>query len=379
VVVVAAGASSRMGGVDKLMAPVCGRPLLAWAVDALAETPRLGRLVVVAAAERVAELVDAPWIRARGALIVAGGRRRQESVRAGVGATDAGTVLVHDGARPLVTRDLAERVAIAAARDGAAIPAVPVAETLKRVADRRVAGTVPRAGLAVAQTPQGARRSLLEEAWSRFPATDDREFTDEAALLEAAGVPVTVVDGDPTNLKVTEPPDLARVAALLAARSGPPRVAAGHDSHPFGPADGLRLGGIEIADAPRLHGHSDGDAALHAVADALLGAAALGDLGRLFPSGDPATAGADSRRLLADVVATVADAGYRPVALDLTIVGARPRLGPERLADMRTAIAGLLALDEAVVSVKASSGNLAGPEGAGRAIAAHALATLVRR
>jgi 2-C-methyl-D-erythritol 2,4-cyclodiphosphate synthase len=190
---------------------------------------------------------------------------------------------------------------------------------------------------------------------------------------------VTVVEGDPANLKVTEPRDLERAAALLEARSGAPRVGAGDDSHPFGPADGLRLGGIEISEAPRLHGHSDGDAALHAVADALLGAAALGDLGRLFPSGDPAIAGADSRRLLADVVAVVAAAGYRPASLDLTIVGARPRLGPARLSEMRAAIASLLALDEGVVSVKASTGNLGGPEGAGRAIAAHALVTLVRR
>ncbi len=379
VVVVAAGASRRMGGIDKITAPMAGRPLLAWTLDGLAATSNLGSLVVVVSPERTDELQRAPWLRAAGATVVPGGGRRQESVAAGVRATSAATVLVHDGARPLVTGALTGRVADAARTAGAAIPVLPVAETLKRVVDGRVTETVARDGIAVAQTPQGARRELLDAAWDRFPSTGEREFTDEAALLEAAGVSVVTVDGDAANLKVTEPADLRRAEALLLGRHGTPRTGAGSDAHPFGPHDGLRLGGIDLPDAPALYGHSDGDVALHAIADALLGAAALDDLGRLFPAGDPATAGIDSSELLRDVVRRVAGAGLRPSALDLTIVAARPRFGRARLDAMRDRIALLLGVDAASVSVKASTGNLIGSEGAGRSIAAHALATVIGR
>jgi 2-C-methyl-D-erythritol 2,4-cyclodiphosphate synthase len=157
------------------------------------------------------------------------------------------------------------------------------------------------------------------------------------------------------------------------------RTGFGRDSHPFGPGDGLALGGILIPEAPALFGHSDGDVALHAVADALLGAAALGDLGRLFPAGDPAMRGVASTALLEEVRGRLRAAGYAARAVDVTIVGSRPRLGEERLEAMRAAIASLLGLDLARVSVKASSGNLAGDEGAGRVISARAVATVIER
>lgn len=155
------------------------------------------------------------------------------------------------------------------------------------------------------------------------------------------------------------------------------RVGQGRDSHPFGPGAGLALGGVAIPDAPRLHGHSDGDVALHAVADALLGAARLGDLGRLFPAGDVETRGIASRLLLQEVVARVLREGWRPLSVDLLITGARPQLGAARLDAMCEAVAELLDLELAGVSVRASSGNLAGDEGAGRAISACALVEVV--
>ncbi len=397
-----------MAGIDKVTATVLGRPLLAWSLDAIASAGCVRRVVVVAAPGRVSELSGAPWLRARGATVVAGGARRQESVAAGVRATDAAIVLVHDGARPLVTAALVEAVVAGAARSGAAIPTVPVVETLKRVSDGRVGETVDRSGIGAAQTPQGARRELLERAWAEFPPEGAREFTDEAALLEAAGIPVAAVPGDPANLKVTLPEDLARATALLAARLASPadavpaanaalavspdaaagsvpggslpfRTGHGADEHPFGAELGLALGGIVIEHAPRLRGHSDGDAALHAVADALLGAAGLGDLGRVFPAGDPATRGIASGEMLREIVRRLADAGWRPAGVDVTIRAARPRLGGRRLDAMRSAIAALLALPERDVQVKASSGNLIGYEGAGRGIAATAVATVVRR
>jgi len=378
-IVVAAGASRRMGGTDKMGAPLAGRPLLAWTLEAIAGSSAVRHIVVVAAPERVAGLAAADWMRDLHARVVPGGARRQESVAAGVAEVDAEVVLVHDGARPLVSSALVDRVAVAARTFGAAIPVRPIAETVKRVEDGFVGGTVPRAGLVTAQTPQGVRRELLLEVLAARPASGADEYTDEAALLEAAGIPVAIVEGEADNLKITEAGDLARAEAIIEGRYGPLRVGHGRDSHPFGPGEGLALGGIVIAEAPRLHGHSDGDVAIHAVADALLGAIGAGDLGRLFPAGEASTAGIASGLLLADAVVRAAEAGWRPRQLDLLIVGARPRLGGARLDAMRDVLAGLLGLAPEAVSVRASTGNLDGPEGAGRSVSATALVSVLRR
>jgi 2-C-methyl-D-erythritol 4-phosphate cytidylyltransferase/2-C-methyl-D-erythritol 2,4-cyclodiphosphate synthase len=241
------------------------------------------------------------------------------------------------------------------------------------VGDGLVLATVDRSTLAAAQTPQGARRGLLLDAWIAFPPDGPREFTDEAALLEACKIPVHAIPGEPANLKVTLPDDLRRVEQALAPSAV--RVGFGHDSHPFGPGTGLRLGGVEIAGAPRLSGHSDGDVVLHAVADALLGAAGLGDLGRLFPADARTPRGVASETLLREVAARVATVGLAPAGVDVVVIGARPRLGAS-LDAMRDAIAAVLGLAPAAVNVKASTGNLAGDEGAGRSISARAVATL---
>ena len=381
-VVVAAGASRRMGGTDKLLAPVGGRPVLAWALEALVASPVVDRLILVTAPDRVAALAAAPWLPARVTAVVPGGATRQASVAAGVRHLDAldpmgrdRPVLVHDGARPLVPGCLVAAVAEAVIRHGAAIPVLPVAETLKRVGeDGLVHETVDRTGVASAQTPQGVRRGALLDAWAMFPPEGPREFTDEAALLEACKMPVHAIPGEPANLKVTLPDDLRRVEQALAPAIV--RTGFGHDGHPFGPGAPLRLGGVEIAGAPRLHGHSDGDVVLHAIADALLGAVGLGDLGRQFPADATTPQGADSAVLLGAVVDRLSAAGWRPAAVDVTVVAARPRLGA-RLDGMRDRIAELLGLGAAAVSVKASTGNLDGSEGAGRTISATVIATVV--
>lgn len=382
-VVVAAGSSERMGGHDKLAALLLGRPVLAWALDPLAESEVVARLIVVAPEERLGWLDDEPHLRGR-VEIVTGGARRQESVAAGVRVASAATVLVHDGARPLASAELVRRVAAAAGRHPAVVPVVPISETVKRLADGRVTGTVTRDDLALAQTPQGFHRDTLLDAWRRRPPEHPSTWTDEAGLLEELGVPVRVVEGEADNVKITVAADLERAQRTLEARRGGAALAAtrtglGRDGHPFGPGDGLALGGIRIAEAPALVGHSDGDAALHAVADALLGAAALGDLGRVFPAGDPATAGIASEALLHEVVRRLAAAGLAPAAVDLVIVAGRPTLGVARLEAMRAAIAALLGLAVDRVSVKASSGNLSGDEGAGRTVSAQAVASVVPR
>ena len=380
-IVVAAGASTRMDGTDKLLAIVGDRPLLAHAIWAMAAAPEVARIVVVTSPARRHALETGDWAPAGRTTFVDGGERRQDSVRAGFVALEQSSpdpdgrriVLVHDGARPVVPAALVRDVVEATERFGAAIPVVPVSDTLKRIAGDRVEATVDRSPLAAAQTPQGIRRGIMRDALGTSVATDGT-WTDEAALLEACRIAVHVVPGDPANLKVTVPADLERAAVLLGG-STTRRSGIGHDAHPFGPGGPLRLGGVEIPGAPALHGHSDGDVALHAVADALLGAAGLGDLGRMFPAGPATPHGVSSTELLSAVVGRLVDAGWRPSGVDLTIVGARPRLAPH-LDGMRAGIASILGLPPDLVSVKASTGNLDGAEGAGRSISALALATI---
>jgi 2-C-methyl-D-erythritol 4-phosphate cytidylyltransferase/2-C-methyl-D-erythritol 2,4-cyclodiphosphate synthase len=383
-ILVAAGSSSRMGGIDKLGLEVGGRPLLAWSVAAVAAAPEVHRIVVVAAGPRRLDVESAPWLPEKVVAVVEGGARRQDSVHAGftafsaLGAGDAPgpgrVLLVHDGARPLVSPALVSAVARATAEHGAAIPVLPVSETVKRLDGDLVGETVDRSGLATAQTPQGVRSDLLARAYERFPAAGPETWTDEAALLEACRIPVHAIPGEPGNLKVTVPADLARAeSALLGTSAG--RLGFGHDRHPFGPGEPLVLGGLEFAGAPRLYGHSDGDVALHAIADALLGAAGQGDLGRLFPADARTRRGIASAELLGEVVRRLASDGLRPLRVDVTIVASRPRLAG-RLDEMRDRVASLLGVRPEAISVKASTGNLDGLEGAGRGISAQAIAVV---
>ena len=385
-VIVAAGSSRRMGGVDKLLAPIAGRPLIAWTVAAIAAAPSVDRIVLVTAPERVGEWRDARWLRAVDGVVavVAGGPTRQVSVANGVRHLAALSpddsdrpVLVHDGARPLATAALVDAVVAAVQVHGAALPVLPVAETLKRVDHGRVVETVDRASLATAQTPQGARRSVLLRAWETFPPEGDREFTDEAALLEACKITVHAIPGDPANRKVTLPDDLRHVELALGPAA--PRVGFGHDSHPFGPGAPLRLGGVTVDGVPALAGHSDGDVALHAVADALLGAAGLGDLGRLFPADARTPRGVASDALLREVVERLAAA--RPRTRD-----GRPR-HHRRPAEARRS-AGRHARRRSLrrsASTRAPStsrrrpATWPGDEGAGRSISARAVATVRER
>jgi len=374
-VVVAAGASRRMGGVDKLDAEVGGKPLLAWSIGAMKAARSVRRVIIATNSERMVSLAREPWFADTGATLVAGGVERSDSVRAGVGAADAEVVLVHDGARPLVSPALVDAVAAAAAKHGAAIPVVPVADSLKATIDGHVGAAVDRDGLTAAQTPQGARRGLLLEA---FDAAAGRSFTDEAGLLQASGIDVYAVPGEVSNLKVTRTDDLDLVRAIAAGRSAATtRTGFGQDGHQFGRLDGLWLGGLLIAEAPRLHGHSDGDVVLHALTTALLSAIGAGDLGRLYPPGDAKTAGIGSAEMLARAVGLLAADGWRPASVGASLVGARPRLGAARLDQMRARIAELLAIDPGLVSVTASTGNLSGAEGSGRAISATALVSVV--
>jgi 2-C-methyl-D-erythritol 4-phosphate cytidylyltransferase/2-C-methyl-D-erythritol 2,4-cyclodiphosphate synthase len=405
-----------MGGADKLQADLAGWPVLRWSLEALVAAG-VERIVVATSADRIAEVASVDWLPDEVVAVVVGGPRRQDSVAAGLaalaeadvspggespggespggGSSRDPVVLVHDAARPLASPMLIRAVAEAAAMYGAAIPVVPVAETLKRLDGERIGSTIDRTDVVAAQTPQGARRSLFEKAYAAYHPNGPETWTDEASLLEACRIPVNAISGEPTNLKVTLPIDLERARVMLdgglvpgrpvspARRSVAPtadlrdfgRVGFGMDCHPFGPGEPLVLGGLRIEGVPRLVGHSDGDVALHAVADALLGAACLGDLGRLFPADSSTPAGIDSRVLLSTVAEKVRAAGWQPVNVDLTIVASRPRLAG-LLPAMGESIATALGVDTQAVNVKASTGNLGGPEGAGRSISASAITWL---
>jgi 2-C-methyl-D-erythritol 4-phosphate cytidylyltransferase/2-C-methyl-D-erythritol 2,4-cyclodiphosphate synthase len=373
-----------MDGVDKRVALLAGRPLLAWTLTGIAAATSVERIVLVMGEGPALEALRR-HLPEKVVAIVPGGEHRGASVAAGlaalarldgVAADPDRVVLVHDGARPLVNPNLIEAVAEAARREGAAIPIVPVADTVRRMRDGELGETVDRTDLVAVQTPQGARAGLLRGAFERYPPSGPERFTDEATLLAACTIRVHTVPGDPLNLKVTSPADLPRVEALLAARDGS-RVGLGTDWHPFGTGTTLRLGGRTIPGAPGLHGHSDGDVVLHAVADALLGAASLGDLGRLFPADARTSSGISSSDLLAAVVGRLAAEGWCPASIDLTIEGARPLLGPY-LGAMAETIASLLAVVPERASVKASTGNLGGDAGAGRGLGATAIATITR-
>ncbi|MEA2519352.1 MAG: 2-C-methyl-D-erythritol 4-phosphate cytidylyltransferase [Chloroflexota bacterium] len=376
-----------MGGIDKLDAIVAGLPVLAHSIRAIAAAPEIRRIFVVASPERIGRLSGAQWVPAKVAAFLTGGARRQDSVAVGFerlrgtravdGGEEPDVVLVHDGARPLVSTALVSAIAHAARRHGAAIPVLAVGDTIKRIAaDGSVSDAGDRAELAAAQTPQGIRTDVLRAAYAAFPADGSRTFTDEAALLEACKLPVHGIPGDERNFKVTLPGDLDRVRAAVGSTAT--RVGYGTDSHPFGPGNGLALGGVLLEGAPRLSGHSDGDVVLHAVADALLGAAGLGDLGRIFPAGPRTPRGIASSELLGDVAGRIAAGGLRVSSVDCTIVAGRPRLA-DSLPAIGERIAAILGVDPAAINVKASTGNLDGMEGAGRGISAHAVAVLAPR
>jgi 2-C-methyl-D-erythritol 4-phosphate cytidylyltransferase/2-C-methyl-D-erythritol 2,4-cyclodiphosphate synthase len=304
---------------------------------------------------------------------VEGGETRQDSVRNGLNAIvelEPAKVLIHDGARPIVPPALIERVVTALDDAPAAIPALPVSDTLKRSFGGVVSATVDRAGLWRAQTPQGFRFDAILEA-HQAAATS---YTDDAAVVEAAGIPVSQVDGAEENIKITSEDDLMRAGRWLAAENET-RVGSGFDVHRLGPGEGVRLAGITIPYDQGLIGHSDSDVVLHAVTDAILGALGAGDIGEYFPPNDPKWLDADSRQIVLHAVELMAARGGRIAHLDVTVICDRPKLSPHRAA-MVASLAGMLGLGSERVSIKATTTEGLGFTGRGEGIAVQATTTL---
>jgi len=385
-VIVAAGRGTRFGGtLPKVFAPLGGVPLLRWSALAYRDCPKVGEIVVVAPpdqVERAQQLcADITTLRE----IVPGGEERPESVMAGLRALAAEPpeiVCVHDGARPLVDRGTIERSIAACREHGAAIAGVPATDTLKRVdSHERITATPVRAGLRHAQTPQTFRYDLLVAAYEQA-RREGLDVTDDASLVERMGHPVVVSEGHPDNIKITTPEDLARAEWLLARREGraggATRVGSGLDVHALVSGRPLVLGGVEVPSELGLAGHSDADVLLHAIADALLGAVALGDIGRHFPDTDPQYEGADSAELLRQVVALLAEQGWRPLNVDATVVCERPKLAPH-IPAMCERTAAALGLPVEAVSIKATTTEGLGFTGRSAGIAAQAVALVGER
>jgi len=369
-IVVAAGSGSRAGG-DKQWRLLGGRPVVRWSVEALLSAGADEVVVVVAAdaLERASEALAG----LTGWRAVAGGAARADSVAAGLHALtgQAGRpVLVHDAARPFLSGEVVQRLLAALPGADGAIAALPLADTVKRAGPGGIEATVDRAGLWRAQTPQAFRADRLLEAYAAWPA--GQTPTDDASVVEHDGGLVRLVPGDPRLMKLTYPEDFAMAETLIARQT---RVGQGFDAHRWGPGDTVWLCGVPIPHDRTLIGHSDADAGLHALTDAILGAMGDGDIGDHFPPSDPRWKGAASDQFLVAAVERLTARGGRLVNVDVTLICERPKVKPHRQA-MRECLAQILSLPLDAVSVKATTMEGMGFTGREEGLAASAIALI---
>lgn len=366
-IIVAAGASRRMG-FDKLSYRLPdGRTVLETSCALFAAHPAVDELVLVAGGNRPqCEAIAAAC--PKPCTVVQGGATRADSVRNGLAAAKGQLVAIHDAARPFASEEVITQALQAAAKTGAAAPAVPVKDTIK-VADKdgRVVTTPDRATLYAVQTPQCFDRALYLQALEAVSGEKASLVTDDCSLFELAGLPVTLTAGDYANLKITTKEDLQKENTM--------RIGHGYDVHRLVEDRKLILGGVEVPYEKGLLGHSDADVLLHAVMDAVLGAAALGDIGQHFPDTDPAYKGADSLALTREVAKIIVAHGYKVGNIDATILCQRPKLAPH-IPAMRQNIADAFGLPLDAVSVKATTEEHLGFTGEGLGIAAHAVALI---
>lgn len=389
VIIAAAGRGVRFGApVPKQLLALAGKSLLTRSVEAFLGVEAVREIVVVVPADLATEaerqLPPAGRVSLR---VVAGGARRQDSVAAGFRALspEVDLVLVHDAARAFVTREVIERTIDGASRHGAAVAALAASDTVKRARPGEVAlvaETLPRETIYLAQTPQGFTREVLAAAVDL--GEQGAAATDEARLAELAGYDVCLVEGDPRNIKVTTERDRDLALALSAMSEAQEdsgmsafRIGFGYDSHQLVAGRPLVLGGVHIPFDRGLSGHSDADAIAHAVTDAVLGAAALGDIGQLFPDTDPRWKDADSLALLADAATRTREAGFRVGNVDVTVIAERPRLAPWR-QPICDNLARALQCGPEQVSVKGKTNEGMDATGRGEAVAVHAVVLLIR-
>ena len=384
VIIAAAGQGKRMGGtINKVFLPIAGKPVLAHTVLTACAAQAVNSMIITAAAEEIEEVSElltelnlpVHW------QVVPGGSERQHSIANALKAVpdNAEIIIVHDGARPMAQVSLFNQAIATAYQHQAAIVAVPVKDTIKSADDAGlVTGTPDRRTLWAVQTPQAFSAKLLRTAYEQA-AKDGYLGTDDAALVERLGLKVKIVPGSYENLKITTPEDL-RIAEVLLAKEQEViamiRSGIGYDVHRLVPERKLILGGVEIPYTLGLDGHSDADVLLHAIKDALLGAAGLGDIGRHFPDTDGRYKGVSSLKLLAEVRAILAGHSYCVNNIDATIVAQKPKLAPY-IDQMNQNIAEVLGIAVGQVNVKATTTEGLGFAGQGQGIAAYATATIM--
>ncbi len=369
-IVVAAGTGSRAGGA-KQWRMLGGRPVLLWSVQALLEAGCEDVVVVVDndGLFRIDDVLSG----LTGWRAVRGGTTRTASVRAGLAAlsrTSDRPILIHDAARPFVGADVISRLLGALDTADGVIPALPVSDTLKRASEGTISETVDRSDLWLAQTPQAFRTERLIAAYAAWP--DDGAATDDAVILEANGGVMRLIEGEKRLMKLTYPEDFQMAEAFIPRQT---RVGSGFDAHRWGPGESVWLCGVEIPHGQTLLGHSDADAGLHALTDAILGALGDGDIGDHFPPTDPQWKGAASDIFLIRAAERVAARGGRIVNVDVTLICEQPKVKPHRQA-MRERLALLLSLPLDAVSVKATTTEAMGFTGRGEGLASQAIATI---
>lgn len=367
--ILAAGRGERFGS-DKTQISLGGRPVWRWSFDAFRNHPDVAAVGLVGSADNLPALGQA-----KDALfVIEGGSNRRESSQRAVDAVsdEFDAVLLHDAARPFLSPKMITDVIAAIGRSGAAAPGIPITDTVKRKESGRLA-TIDRQGLVTVQTPQGARLDLLRRAHAEVRS----DVTDDLGLLEAIGVVPEIVPGDPDNIKITTPEDVERWMASQ--RVNEVRTGMGYDVHPFSEEESrpLMLGGVRFADGRGLEGHSDADVLLHAVVDALLGAAGLGDIGQHFPNSDSRWKDAPSTHFLRHAGQLLKELGWRIQNLDMTVVAEHPKV-MSHAEDIRRHIACALGLEPSRINVKATTNERLGFIGRGEGIAAMATATIVK-
>jgi 2-C-methyl-D-erythritol 4-phosphate cytidylyltransferase/2-C-methyl-D-erythritol 2,4-cyclodiphosphate synthase len=380
-IIAAGGRGSRLGADrPKQFLEIGGRSILEMSVAALAASDRINEIVIALPHDHVEAVAKSfKQVTSKPLHFVAGGERRQDSVANAFAKTSANAevIVIHDAARPFVTDEIISRTIDAAEIHGAAIAGITVRDTVKQVGhtsadgSRRINATIPRDDVFLAQTPQAFRREVLERALTEGTGVD---ATDEAMLVERLGLPVHIVDGDAANVKITTPEDLA--AAKTAGFSPRMRIGSGYDLHRLVAGRPLILGGVTIPFELGLDGHSDADIVCHAVTDAVLGAAGVGDIGRLFPDTDAKWKGADSIALLKGAMAKVNAAGYRVSNVDVTVIAQKPKLLPY-LEAMRSNLAAALGVEAGAVSVKGKTNEGVESMGRSESMACHAVALIV--
>ncbi|OFW44195.1 MAG: hypothetical protein A3J29_08140 [Acidobacteria bacterium RIFCSPLOWO2_12_FULL_67_14b] len=383
--IIAAGGRGARLGADrpKQFLEIGGRSILELSLQAIAGSDLIDEIVVAVPEDHLAATAAALAKQSPKPLtFVAGGRRRQDSVAHAFARTSpgAGMIVIHDAARPFVTQAVIARTIAAAEVHGAAIAAIPVRDTVKQVGDaiggsRPIRTTIARDTVFLAQTPQAFQRHVLARA---LESGNNMDATDEAMLVERLGLPVHVVEGDTRNIKVTTPEDLIEAQDRAVGRGpGLIRVGTGYDLHCLASGRPLILAGVHIPFELGLAGHSDADIVCHAVTDAILGAAAAGDIGRLFPDTDPTWQGADSIALLKGAMARITSLGYRVSNVDVTVIAQRPKLLPH-IEAMRANLAAALQVEVQATSVKGKTNEGVDSMGRGESMACHAVALLER-